>query len=281
VFATYFIVALFGLAFGSFLNVCIYRLSSEQKESIVTPGSHCRQCGRPIRWYDNIPVLSYVFLRGCCRSCGARISFVYPLVEALTAGILLVAWAAYGPTLKFAKVAVFSMLLIVVVFTDLLERLVPRPITVFGIGCGLLFSFLVPVDDPLSVWVLARLGLDVSGVMASVAAAAAGGVFGAGLFYVVGQVFSRLRHKQALGFGDVMLMGMAGTFLGTSLTYVTILLGSLLGTIVAGTLYASSPRFRRDYLWPYASFLGAAAIYVGLGGQHLLEVYLRWSGLGQ
>jgi leader peptidase (prepilin peptidase)/N-methyltransferase len=280
-FTTYFIVTLFGLAFGSFLNVCIYRLSSEQKESIVTPGSRCRQCGRPIRWYDNIPVLSYVFLRGHCRSCGARISFVYPLVEALTAGILLVAWAAYGPTLKFAKVAVFSMLLIVVVFTDLLERLVPRPITVFGIGCGLLFSFLVPVDDPLSVWVLARLGLDVSGVMASVVAAAAGGLFGAGLFYVVGQVFSRLRHKQALGFGDVMLMGMAGTFLGISLTYVTILLGSLLGTIVAGALYASSPRFRRDYLWPYGSFLGAAAIYVGLGGQHLLEAYLRWSGLGQ
>lgn len=160
VLTTYFIVVLFGLAFGSFLNVCIYRLSSEQRESIVTPGSHCRQCGQPIRWYDNIPVLSYALLRGRCRRCGAHISFVYPLVEALTAGIFLIAWVAYGPTLQLVKAAVFSMLLLVVVFTDLLERIVPRRITVFGIGSGLLFSFLVPVDDPLSHWVLNRLGLD-------------------------------------------------------------------------------------------------------------------------
>jgi leader peptidase (prepilin peptidase) / N-methyltransferase len=277
----YFVVALLGLAFGSFLNVCIFRLSSQKQESIVNPGSHCRRCDQPIRWYDNIPVLSYVFLRGRCRSCGARISPVYPLVETLTAGIFLIAWTAYGPTLKFAKVAVFSMLLLVVIFTDLLERTVPRPITVFGMASGLFFSFLVPVDDRLSDWVLARLGLSGSGVMASAVGAAAGAVFGAGLFYVVGEVFSRLRHKQALGFGDVMLMGMVGTFLGVSLTYVTILLGSLLGMIVAGILYGASPRFRHDYLWPYGTFLGAAAIYVGLAGQGLLEAYLRWSGLGQ
>ncbi len=280
-FTAYFIVALFGLAFGSFLNVCIFRLSSEEKGSIVTPGSHCRQCGQPIRWYDNIPVLSYMLLRGRCRSCGARISPMYPLVEALTAVIFLIAWTAYGPTLRFAKGAVFSMLLVIVIFTDLLERTIPRAITVFGMGSALFFSFLVPVDDRLSGWILGRLGLSVSGVIASVVGAAAGALFGAGLFYVVGEVFSRLRRKQALGFGDVMLMGMVGTFLGVSLTYVTILLGSLLGMIVAGILYATSPRFRRDYLWPYGSFLGTAALYVGLGGQALLEAYLRWWGLGQ
>jgi leader peptidase (prepilin peptidase)/N-methyltransferase len=142
-------------------------------------------------------------------------------------------------------------------------------------------SFFVEVDDPLSHWVLGKVGLDVSGVVASVVSAAAGALFGAGLFRVVGEVFSRLLHKDALGGGDVMLMGMVGTFLGLSLTYATILLGSVIGSIVAGTLYAASVRFRRGYLWPYGSFLGAAALYVGLGGQALLEAYLRWSGLGQ
>jgi leader peptidase (prepilin peptidase)/N-methyltransferase len=281
VFTAYFIVALFGLAFGSFLNVCIFRLCSEQKESVVTPGSHCRKCGRPLHWYDNIPVLSYVLLRGRCRSCGTRIPPIYPLVEVLTAGIFLIAWTAYGPTPRFIKCVIFSMLLVVIIFTDLLERTIPREITVFGMSCGLLFSLLVPVDDRLSGWILGKLGVDAPRLMASVLGAAAGALFGAGLFYAVGELFSRLRGKQALGFGDVMLMGMVGTFLGVSLTYVTVLLGSVIGTIVAGTLYAASAHFRRGYLWPYGSFLGAAALYVGLQGQALLEAYLRWSGLGQ
>jgi leader peptidase (prepilin peptidase)/N-methyltransferase len=280
-FAAYFIVALFGLAFGSFLNVCIFRLCSEEKESVVTPGSHCRKCGRPIHWYDNIPVLSYVLLRGHCRSCGARISPIYPLVEGLTAGIFLVSWTTYGPTPRFIKCVIFSMLLVVVTFTDLLERTIPRAITVLGMGTGLFFSFLVPVDDRLADWTLRRLGLDAPRMMVSVLGAAAGALFGAGLFYAVGEIFSRLRGKQALGFGDVMLMGMVGTFLGVSLTYVTILLGSLIGAIVAGMLYAASARFRRGYLWPYGSFLGVAALYVGLRGPALVEAYLRWSGLGQ
>ena len=280
-FAAYLIVALFGLAFGSFLNVCIFRLCSEEKESIVTPGSHCRKCGRPIRWYDNIPVMSYVLLRGRCRSCGARISPIYPLVEGLTAGIFLIAWTAYGPTPRFIKCVIFSMLLVVIIFTDLLERTIPRAITGFGMGSGLFFSLLVPVDDRFSGWILGKVGLDASRLAASFLGAAAGALFGAGLFYAVGELFSRLRGKQALGFGDVMLMGMVGTFLGVSLTYVTILLGSVIGTIVAGMLYVTSARFRRGYLWPYGSFLGAAALYVGLQGQALLEAYLRWSGLGQ
>ena len=280
-FAAYLIVALFGLAFGSFLNVCIFRLCSEEKESIVTPGSHCRKCGRPIRWYDNIPVMSYVLLRGRCRSCGARISPIYPLVEGLTAGIFLIAWTAYGPTPRFIKCVIFSMLLVVIIFTDLLERTIPRAITGFGMGSGLFFSLLVPVDDRFSGWILGKVGLDASRLAASFLGAAAGALFGAGLFYAVGELFSRLRGKQALGFGDVMLMGMVGTFLGVSLTYVTVLLGSVIGTIVAGTLYAASAHFRRGYLWPYGSFLGAAALYVGLQGQALLEAYLRWSGLGQ
>jgi len=280
VFTANLIVALFGLAFGSFLNVCIFRLCSEQKESIITPGSHCRKCGRPIRWYDNVPVLSYVLLRGRCRSCGARISFIYPLVEGLTAGIFLIAWSVYGPTPRLIKCMIFSMLLVVIIFTDLLERTIPRAITIFGMSSGLFFSLLIPVDDRLSSWILGKLGLDAPRVVVSVLGAAAGALFGAGLFYAVGELFSRLRGKQALGFGDVMLMGMVGAFLGVSLTYLTILLGSVLGSIVAVTLYAASTRFRRDYFWPYGSFLATAALYVGLRGPALVDAYLRWWGTG-
>jgi leader peptidase (prepilin peptidase) / N-methyltransferase len=280
-FAAYLIIALFGLAFGSFLNVCIFRLGSEQKESIVTPGSHCRRCREPIHWYDNIPLLSYLLLRGRCRACGERISPIYPLVEVLTASAFLMAWTAYGPTPRFIKCVIFSMLLVVIIFTDLLERTIPHAITALGISFGLFFSLLVPIDDRLSGWILAKLGFDAPHVMASILGAASGALFGAGLFYAVGELFSRLRGKQALGFGDVMLMGMVGTFLGMPLTYLTILLGSLLGVMVAGVLYASSARFRHDYLWPYGSFLAAAALYVGLRGPALVEAYLRWWGVSQ
>ncbi len=274
----YLIAALFGLAFGSFLNVCIFRLTSG--ESIVTPRSHCRQCGQLIRWYDNIPVVSYVLLGGRCRGCRRRISPIYPLVELLTGAVFVAALFAFGLTLALLKCTTLSMLLLVVTFTDLLERTIPRPITVLGLGLGLVFSLLVPVKDGVITWIAFRLGLSAEGFLVSLAGAVAGAVFGGGLFYLVGEIFSWLRHKQALGFGDVMLMAMVGAFFGVSLTYLTILLGSLFGSIVAGLLYASSARFRRGYLWPYGSFLAVAAIYVALAGRGLLEAYARWTGLG-
>jgi len=103
-------------------------------------------------------------------------------------------------------------------------------------------------------------------------------LFGAGLFYAVGALFARLRHKEGLGFGDVMLMGMIGTFLGIPLTYLTILLGSLGGSLIAGGMYVASARFRHDYPWPYGTFLGVAALYLIWGGKGLLEAYLHWPG---
>ncbi len=271
---SYLFIALFGLALGSFLNVCIARLP--RHESVVAPGSRCPRCKRPVRWYDNIPLLSYLLLRARCRDCGQPISPVYPLVEILTAGLLIAAWAQYGPSIEFAKYALLIMLLVILIFTDLAERRIPHAVTLFGIGAGILFSFVVPVDDRPLGWVLQRFDIFPEGRMSSFLGALAGALFGAGLFYAVGEVFARLRHKQGLGFGDVMLMGMAGMFLGVPLTYITILLGSVLGTVIATALYALSPRFRHGYQWPYGTFLGAAAIYASLGGKALLEGYLRW-----
>jgi len=275
----YALAAIFGLVFGSFLNVCIFRLTAEE-ESIVFPRSHCRACHQPISWYDNIPVLSYLLLRGRCRACHQRISPVYPAVEILTSTMLVIAFVVYGPTPEFIKGAVFIMLLLVVIFTDLLERRIPHAVTILGMAVGVVLSFLLPVDNRVLEWVLGRMGFDLSGTSSSVVGSVSGALFGAGLFYAVGIVFSRLLHKDALGFGDVMLMATVGTFLGIPLTYLTILLGSVLGILFAGVFYLSSPRFRGDYHWPYGSFLGAAAICSSLGGQALFEAYLRWARIG-
>src|SRR5579875_783171 len=128
------IVAIFGLVFGSFLNVCIVRVP--RRESVVSPGSHCPSCRAPIRWHDNIPVLSYVILRGRCRNCGKRISMLYPAVEILTAAVFWFDFAHYGFTPEFIKSVVFAMLMIVLIFTDLRERRIPHRITVPGIALG-------------------------------------------------------------------------------------------------------------------------------------------------
>ena len=274
----YIVVALFGLLFGSFLNVCIVRLP--QKQSIVLPRSHCPFCNHTIRWYDNIPLLSYLLLTGRCRDCHARISPQYAVVEALTSILVVAAFRRFGLSPDFVKYSAFVMLLIVVVFTDLRERLIPHSVTIFGIGLGALLSVFIDVDSRPLGWLAERMGLFLSATTLSLLGALAGALFGGGLFYAVGTAFFILggRKKEYLGFGDVMLMLMVGTFLGPALTLLTVLLGSLAGSIVALSITLAAPRFR-NYQWPYGTFLGIAAVYAALDGSRLLESYLRWSGL--
>jgi leader peptidase (prepilin peptidase)/N-methyltransferase len=278
VFISYVTVAAFGLVFGSFLNVCIARLP--RQESIITPRSHCPRCGRPIRWYDNIPVLSFLLLGGRCRDCRERISLIYPAVEVLTAVILLAAFARYAFSPDFVKYAVLGMLLLILIFTDLTARRIPHAVTLLGIGLGLLLSCVVPVDNRPLEWLLGRIGFYPGETFASVLGSLAGALVGGGVFYATGRAFYYLggRKKEYLGFGDVMLMLMVGAFLGVPLTLVTMLLGSLLGSLTALPLEIATRRFR-GYPWPYGSFLGMAAIYASLGGQALLDAYLRWSHL--
>ncbi len=269
------IVALFGLIFGSFLNVCILRVP--RRESIVAPGSHCPSCGHNIRWYDNIPLLSYVLLRGRCRDCHAQISPLYPLVEILTAVVFVLEFWRYGLTLEFVRGLIFAMLMIVLIFTDLRERRIPHRISVPGIALGVVFSFWVPVDNRPLGWILAQWRVFPSSLLLSLMSALAGAIIGGGLFYAVGEIFYHLRHKEGLGFGDVMLMLVVGTFLGPPLTLMTILLGSLLGSFMAIPLTLINSKFR-NYQWPYGSFLGIAAIYASIGGDALLRAYLQWGG---
>jgi len=274
----YVLITILGLIFGSFLNVCIVRLP--RKESILVPGSHCPHCKHRIRWFDNIPLVSYVLLRGRCRDCHARISPQYAVVEALTAVLLIATFRRFGLSPEFVKYAVLVMILIVLIFTDLRQRRIPHAVTVFGTSLGVVFSFFIPVDNRPIGWLAERMGLFLPGVLLSVLGAISGALVGGGLFYAVGEAFYILggRTKEYLGFGDVMLMLMVGTFLGVPLTLLTILLGSLAGSIVALSITFAAPRFR-DYHWPYGTFLGIAAIYAALDGARLVEAYLRWSGM--
>ena len=274
----YLVVVVFGLVFGSFLNVCIARLPN--KESIVLPSSHCPLCQHPIRWFDNIPLISYLLLRGRCRDCHARISPRYPLVEALTALLLVATFYRFGLSPEFVKYSALVMMLIVLIFTDLGQRRIPHAVTRFGISLGLLLSFFIPVDNRPVEWLAERMGWPLTGTFSSFLGAIVGAATGGGLFYAVGEAFYILggRKKQYLGFGDVMLMLMVGTFLGAPLTLLTIFLGSLGGSVIALSCLLVAPRFR-NYHWPYGTFLGIAAIYSALDGTRLLEAYLRWSGL--
>ena len=273
------IVFLFGLAFGSFLNVCIHRLP--KGESIVKPRSRCPHCGKPVAAWDNIPLLSYLVLRGRCRNCQKSISPLYPFVELLTGLLLLWTYRQFGFTAEFIKFSVFGMLLLILIFTDLQERIIPHAVTIFGIFLGTSISWLVPVERAASTWLLHRMGFfpptwEAESFLASVA----GMILGGGSFYLVGTVFYYLKGKQKdyLGFGDVMLMAMVGSFLGMSLTLLTIFLGSLLGALIGVPLEYTTKRFH-GYEWPFVTFLGVAALFSSFGGKAVINWYLRVSGL--
>ncbi len=272
-------VALLGLAFGSFLNVCIHRLPL--RLSIVKPRSRCPQCKEPIALWDNVPVLSYLVLRGRCRRCRNPISPIYPLVEVLTGGLFWITFTRYGFSPEFVKYTLLGMLLLILIFTDLQERLIPHVVTVFGILVGTALSWLVTVDHVVPVWLLGRMGIFLDTAEAeSFLGSLAGALVGGGSFYLIGTVFYYLKgkKKEYLGFGDVMLMTMVGCFLGVSLTLLTMFLGSLLGTLIGVPLEYTTQRFRQ-YEWPFGTYLGAAALVSSLWGGAMIDWYLQVSGI--
>jgi leader peptidase (prepilin peptidase)/N-methyltransferase len=291
------VVFLFGLAVGSFLNVCIRRIPAG--ESIVRPASHCPKCNAPIRPYDNIPVLGYLILRGKCRGCATRISAMYPIVELLTGLLFVACLIAFGPTLLAAKWALFSSLIVILFFTDLRERILPDAVNFFGLAAGLVLSLLLPLRDGTALWLVRKL-FDVLPPEAAISLLDA--ILGATLIsvplWLLGQLFSRMIGRQALGFGDVKMMMMAGAFLGPKKTFLTLLggtlLGSVLGILIVLVLFASgwkstvaergsrrglgSPAglrwaLARRYQLPLGTFLAAAALLVVFWGMPLLEWY--------
>jgi leader peptidase (prepilin peptidase)/N-methyltransferase len=262
---------LFGLIVGSFLNVCILRIPADK--SIVLPASSCTKCGKAIAPYDNIPVLSWVFLGGKCRNCRTKISAMYPAVELLTGVLFLGCYFVFGPTVDALKWAVFAALLVVLTITDLRERILPDEVNFFGLGAGLLFSFFTKSLDGTAQWLAGRwFDFPPPQIALSFADAALGALAGSGLLWIVAEGYFRIRGREGMGLGDVKMMAAVGAFLGLKRTMMTVLVGSLLGSVIGILLIAISKK-GRDYELPFGTFLGAGALLVVFFGTPALLWY--------
>ena len=253
------LAGLFGLLIGSFLNVCIHRWP--QNLSVVKPRSGCPECAHPIAWYDNIPVLSYVLLRARCRHCGTRIGWRYPLVEVLTG--LMFFWFVWqlGLTPVAAKYCVFAAILLGLVFSDLETLLLPDEFTLGGLVIGLAFSAFVPLPNAI--------------FSSSMVESAVGAALPAGSLWLMGWLFEKFRHKEGLGFGDVKMIAMVGAFLGVAGSLLTIVVGSVAGSIVGLLYIKAASKDASTYQLPFGTFLGAAALFAAIEGQNITTWYLR------
>lgn len=230
-----------GLIVGSFLNVCIHRLPRD--ESVVRPGSHCPHCQQVIRWFDNIPLLSFILLRGRCRSCRARIPVRYFLVELASGLFWIVRWKANGLSFLFLAEVIFFSLLLIVTMTDFETGLIPDEVSFSGLGLGLAASFLYPpLQGDLSP--LPSLGKGVLGALV-----------GGGIIYGTGVLGNMIFRKESMGGGDVKLMAMAGSFLGWQKIIFTFFTAPFFALPFA--LY--SHWVKKQETIPYGPFLALAA----------------------
>ncbi len=244
---------LFGLLFGSFLNVCIYRIPRDL--SVVAPRSFCPECATQLRWFENVPLLSYFLLRGRCRHCSQPIGLRYPLVE-LTTGLLFVLTVSkYGLGVAAVKWLLFEMILVVLFWTDLEERILPDELTLGGAVAALVFAFFVSVPGSLG----AMLAPHVAQAWQSLLNAALAATLLALPIWAVGAAYGRFRRRQALGLGDVKLLLMLGLFLGLQDGLLALLIGSVSGALVGIGLLIWMKKSARFYELPFGSFLCLAA----------------------
>ena len=245
---------IFGAMIGSFLNVCIFRLPRE--ESIVTPGSYCPHCHKPIAFYDNIPLISYLLLRGKCRRCHGPVSLQYPLVEGITALLSLVLFVKYGPSLSYLFYFSFIAALIAITVIDLHHQIIPDVISLPGIGVGLLASLVLPhipfIDSLIGI------------------------VAGGGSLFVVAALYQWLFKREGMGGGDVKLLAMIGAFLGWKAVILTILVSSLIGSITGIAVMIGKGR-NFKYAIPFGPFLSLGAVVSLLYGGKLIDWYLHLS----
>ena len=230
-----FFAFLYGIVIGSFLNVLIHRLP--QGKSIIKPGSHCPNCGAPIAFYDNIPLISYLILRGKCRNCKSSISYQYPLVEGITGALFVIFYLKSGLSL---------------VFTDLNHQLLPDVITIPGTIGGLLFSL--------------------NGGLTTIGSSLIGAGLGAGIVLTIRELYFRLRGEEGMGLGDVKLMAMIGAFLGWERALLTLVIGSFLGSVV-GIIIIAKEKGDLRFPLPFGSFLGIASIFSLFYGEELISFY--------
>ena len=239
-----------GSIIGSFLNVCIMRIP--RNASIVFPGSHCPACKKPIAFYDNIPLVSYLMLKGSCRHCSARIPLQYFIVELLTPVIMLVLFFHFGLTPAFIFGFGFAAALIVITWIDLEHQIIPDVISLPGIPLCFACSFVVPWTTPLQ----SGLGILVGG----------------GILYIVAEGYHLLTRKEGMGGGDIKLLAMIGAFLGWRGALVALLVGACAGSLVGLVLIAVKGK-NLKYAVPFGPFLAAGAFAALLYGDQLITLY--------
>jgi leader peptidase (prepilin peptidase)/N-methyltransferase len=262
-----------GLLIGSFLNVCIFRLPRDL--SVVRPRSFCPGCEKTIAWYDNIPVLSYILLRGRCRHCSERIPLRYPLVELATAVAFTVCVAAFGLSLPALKYSVFSAILITLIASDLEERILPDEFTLGGIVAGLVLAVFVPMGFEFAHLLLPQ-SFGPRGL--SVGEAVLGAAVSSGSIWLVGALYKKVRHREGLGLGDVKMIAMIGAFLGLKDALLTLIVASLFGAI-AGLIYILfTGKDASTYELPFGSFLGLAGLAVAMYGEVVVVWYSKIGG---
>jgi len=247
------VILLFGLAWGSFLNVVIFRVPRNM--SLVRPPSTCPRCGRAIRPYDNIPVLSYLILRGKCRHCGFGIPFSYLLVEILTPAVFLTIHAHLGRTagVTFFASCLFASAMIALGFIDYYHQILPDEITLPGLVLALGYG-------------LVRRDMDFRQALI-------GAAVGAGFLLVVYGAYFLIRRKEGLGLGDVTMMLVIGAFLGWLPTVLTLILASFAGALV-GVFFILFRKKDMQFALPFGTFLAPAAIVALLWGEPILRAYL-------
>ena len=250
----YLVVFIFGSMIGSFLNVCIYRIPRE--ESVVSPGSRCTSCKKPIPWYYNIPFLSYIILMGKCRYCKKRISFRYFAVELISALAFLTLFYYFGLTAKFWIYSLVTFALIVTTFVDLEFQIIPDRISLGGLVLGIALSVFIPQLHNRFTW---ETGL-ISSILGMFA--------GSGLIYLTGYVGQLIFRKESMGGGDVKLMAMLGAFLGWKMAMLIFFLAPFFGT-PAG-LYLKFKK-KQDII-PYGPYIALASFVAMIWGKKILSL---------
>lgn len=238
-----------GLCVGSFLNVCIHRLP--RGGSLLRPRSHCPGCDYELGWYDNIPVISYLFLRGRCRRCASRISLRYPIVELLTAIVFLLHYAVFGLTALLVVRLVFACAMIVLFAIDLEHQILPNIITLPGVAAGLVFSLAFP-----------------PGLLDAVLGALVGG----GVLWLISEAYFRFTGQEGMGGGDIKMLAMIGAFLGWKLVLVTLIVSSLTGSLI-GLLLILARKGTLKLALPYGTFLALGALFASLFGEGVVNWY--------
>jgi leader peptidase (prepilin peptidase) / N-methyltransferase len=244
------LVFIFGLCIGSFLNVCIYRIP--ESKSVVFPNSICPGCGNPIKFYDNIPVLSFIFLGAKCRICNAPISLRYPIVEILTGFFALSLFIKFGSGIETPVYFLFVAALLVITFIDIDHQIIPDSISLPGIVFFFIASFLIPavsIKDSLI------------GILA-----------GGGILFIIAEFYFRLAKKEGMGGGDVKLLAMIGALIGWQGVLFTIFVSSLIGTVI-GIILILVQRKNLKLAIPFGPFLSIGAVIYIFFGNELIDWY--------